>query len=70
MMPLCPAIIWSLFSKKLHAGASVVSMIAGIAITLVLLPVMPDTAFGPGFLISLLVLVVGHFVLKPKAVKE
>ena len=66
MMPLCPAIIWALFERRPPAGAVLVSMVAGEAVTLALLHKMPETAFGPGFLVSLMVLVIGRFVWKPR----
>jgi len=70
MMPMCPAIIWSLFERKPPSGAALTSMVAGVAITLVLLPRMPDTAFGPGFLVSLLVLIVSHYLQKHRSQKS
>lgn len=70
MMPLCPAIIWALFSKKLSSRAAIISMVAGVVITFVLLPFMPETAFGPGFLISLVVLIINHYVGKYQTVKK
>nr|VFJ86417.1 MAG: Na+/proline symporter [Candidatus Kentron sp. LFY] len=66
MMPMCPAIIWTLFAKKLHPKSSIASMISGISVTIVLIPWMPDTAFAPGFLVSLLILVVAHLALRKK----
>jgi len=66
MMPMCPAIIWSLFERRPSAGAVLVSMIAGETVTLALLYRMPETAFGPGFLVSLAVLVVSRNVWKPR----
>lgn len=70
MMPMCPAIIWSIFARKLHSKAAITSMVAGVAITFILLPRMPETAFGPGFLISLLVLVINHYFQKLRAPKS
>jgi SSS family solute:Na+ symporter len=67
MMPMCPAIIWSLLGRRPGSGAAVTSMVAGVAVTLVLLRRMPETAFGPGFLVSLLVLVVGYYLHKTEA---
>jgi len=64
MMPLCPAIIWALFAKKLSSSAAIISMVGGVAVTFALLPRLPETAFGPGFLISLLVLVINHYYQK------
>ena len=64
MMPMCPAIIWSLFERRPRSGAVLMSMVAGEAVTLILLPRMPETAFGPGFLISLLVLVMSQSLQK------
>lgn len=61
MMPMCPAIIWALFERRPPSGAVLASMVAGEAVTLALLHRMPETAFGPGFLVSLLILVVGRF---------
>ena len=70
MMPMCPAIIWSLFARKPRSGAVLTSMIAGVAVTFVLLPRMPNTAFGPGFLVSLLVLVISHYLQKLHASRK
>lgn len=70
MMPLCPTIMWSLFAKKLNARAAITSMLAGVFTTLVLLPLLPETAFGPGFLVSLLVLTINHFFHKYKMLKK
>ena len=66
MMPMCPAIIWSLFERRPPSGGAVVSMVAGEAVTLALLPWMPETAFGPGFLVSLVVLAASQFVKKTR----
>ncbi|MHB8831107.1 MAG: sodium:solute symporter family protein [Patescibacteria group bacterium] len=57
MLPMCPAIIWAIFSNKPNARAAIASMLIGLIVTLGLLPWMPKTAFGPGVLMSLLVLV-------------
>ena len=66
MMPMCPAIIWALFERRPSGDASLVSMLAGEAVTLALLHWMPETAFGPGFLVSLVVLFVSRSVWKPR----
>lgn len=66
MMPMCPAIIWSLFERRPPSSAALASIVAGEAVTLALIPRMPETAFGPGFLVSLAVLVVSHCVRKPR----
>lgn len=70
MMPICPAIIWSIFSQRLSSCAAVTSMVAGVAVTFTFLPYLPKTAFGPGFLISLLVLVISHYFQKHRAFKR
>jgi SSS family solute:Na+ symporter len=64
MMPMCPAIIWSFFKQRPSSSAAIISMVAGIAVTVVLLPRMPDTAFGPGFFVSLVVLIIGYYYQK------
>jgi SSS family solute:Na+ symporter len=61
MIPMCPAIIWALFGQKFSAGAAASSMIVGLIVTVSLMGAMPQTAFGPGFLASLIVLLVGHY---------
>lgn len=70
MMPMCPPIIWALFERRPPARAALVSMVAGEAVTLALLHKMPETAFGPGFLVSLLVLVAGRIVGKQPQVRK
>lgn len=64
MMPICPAIAWALFSQRRSAASAVMSMLTGILVTLILLPRMPNTAFGPGFLVSTLVILIFHFLQK------
>lgn len=60
MLPMCPAIIWSLFGKNLTAKGAIASMIAGLIVTFSLAPLMPETAFGPGFLVSLIIIIFTH----------
>lgn len=52
MLPLCPAIIWGVFASRPSPRAAVWSVSLGMAVTLALLPIMPNTAFGPGLLVS------------------
>jgi len=70
MMPMCPVIIWSLFKRRPHPSAAVISMVAGVAVTLVLMPRMPETAFGPGFLLSLVVLIMSRGLQKLHAPRK
>lgn len=60
LMPLCPAIAWGLFARERRPGVAILSVTLGLVVTLALMPVMPETAFGPGFLVSGLTIVVGH----------
>jgi Na+/proline symporter len=61
MMPLTPSIVWALFGKNLDSRAAIISMVSGVILTFFLLPTMPQTAFGPGFFISLLILIISHY---------
>lgn len=70
MMPICPVIIWSLFARRLNSCAAITSMVAGVAVTFALFPFLPETAFGPGFLISLLVLIINHYYQKYRTFKK
>jgi len=58
MMPMGPAIIGALAWKRKNAKAATASMIVGFLATILLIPKMPQTAFVPGFFISLVIYVV------------
>ena len=63
MLPICPAIIWALFSEKTNSKVAVTSIVLGIVTTFSLITIMPDVAFAPGFLVSLLIITFYHFVI-------
>ncbi len=64
LLPLCPAIIWSLYADKPHATPAIMSILTGVITTLAFVPTMPDTAFAPGFLVALFVMFAGQFLLQ------
>jgi solute:Na+ symporter, SSS family len=64
MMPVGPSILGLLLWKHRNAKAAVTSMIVGFIATILLIPVMPQTAFAPGFLISLIIYVAVSLISK------
>lgn len=55
MMPMGPSILGVLVSKHRNAKAATTSMVVGFLTTILLIPVMPQTAFVPGFFVSLII---------------
>lgn len=57
LLVLLPAVIGGFFWKRATSKASFFSVLLGFLISLALLPIMPKTAFVPGFLVSLVVFI-------------
>ena len=64
MMPMTPAIMWAVFSKNRNPNIAIASMILGLLTTILLINTMPETAFAPGFIVSLLVMALGKYFYK------
>lgn len=62
LLVLLPAVMGGFFWKKATAKASFWSVVLGFIVAVVLLPIMPKTAFVPGFLVSLVVFTGGSLV--------
>lgn len=67
LLPFGPAVIGGLIWRRANSKASFVSILVGFLITLVLIPVLPDKAFIPGTLTSLILFVLLSFAIKTKS---
>ena len=54
LLPLAPAVVGGFVWKRASSAAAFWSILIGFAVTVVLLPFMPLSAFVPGFLLSLI----------------
>ena len=59
-------IIAGLFGWRLSSRVVLISIISGFAVIVAAFPFMPTEAFVPGFVVSLLVLIGGHFLTRRK----
>lgn len=57
ILPVAPPLLAGLLWKNLSAKASFVSILVGFIVTIIFIPSMPQTAFIPGFLVSLIIFV-------------
>jgi len=65
MMSMGPTIIGALVWKERRANAATASMIVGFLATILLIPEMPQTAFVPGFFVSLAIYVAVTLMSRP-----
>jgi Na+/proline symporter len=54
-----PAVVGGFFWRRATSRASFLSVLLGFVVTVALIPITPNTAFVPGFLVSLVVFVAG-----------
>lgn len=64
LLPIAPAIIGGLCWRRPTSKASFYSMLAGFLLAIVLLPLMPQLAFIPAFLVALILFVILSFLTK------
>jgi Na+/proline symporter len=70
MMPIGPTILGALVWKHRNAKAATASMIIGFFTTVLLIPIMPQTAFVPGFFVSLIIYLTVSLISNPSKNKE
>jgi SSS family solute:Na+ symporter len=64
LLIFAPSVIGGLIWKKTTSKASFLSVMSGFLVTIILIPTLPKTAFIPGFLVSLITLIIVSYLTK------